>query len=219
MTDHIRGCKVHFGQCSSSDSIHFEGVEPPVLLIGYWPLYSPEISSIQKYRISVDIQVNLPSLRLAARHDMTERNGYTLLPVIDQDTSGSTSYGAASAPLPSSLSSKRKKGTRNLRPGLFYMFGSRGKYAANKVSVALSDQSESEEQERERIELLEMKPRRTKYRRGRLKSPKSPQSLTARTQMNFNVIEEPILPDDTVQRVSLRYGVPVSTAISIDSRV
>lgn len=98
------------------------------------------------------------------------------------------------------------------------MFGSRGKYAANKVSVALSDQSESEEQERERIELLEMKPRRTKYRRGRLKSPKSPQSLTARTQMNFNVIEEPILPDDTVQRVSLRYGVPVSTAISIDSR-
>ena len=148
---------------------------------------------------------------------MTSRNGYTRLPVIDQDTSGSTSYGAASAPLPTSLSSKRKKGTRALRPGLFYMFGSRGKYAANQVSVALSDQSESE-QERERIELIEMKPRRSKYRRGRLKSPKSPQSSTTRTKMNFNVIEEPILPDDTVQRVSLRYGVPVSIVIQIAER-
>ncbi len=150
---------------------------------------------------------------------MTSRNGYTRLPVVDQDTSGSTSYGAASAPLPTSLSSKRKKqGTRTLRPGLFYMFGSRGKYAANQVSVALSDQSESE-QERERIELIEMKPRRSKYRRGRLKSPKSPQSSTARTKMNFNVIEEPILPDDTVQRVSLRYGVPVSIVIQIAKSV
>ena len=148
---------------------------------------------------------------------MTSRNGYTRLPVVDQDTSGSTSYGAASAPLPTSLSSKRKKGTRALRPGLFYMFGSRGKYAANQVSVALSDQSESE-QERERIELIEMKPRRSKYRRGRLKSPKSPQSSTTRTKMNFNVIEEPILPDDTVQRVSLRYGVPVSIVIQIAER-
>ena len=89
------------------------------------------------------------------------------------------------------------------------MFGSRGKYASNYVSVALSDQSESE-QERERIELIEMKPRRSKHRRARLKSPKSPRSSTARTKMNFNVIEEPILPDDTVQRVALRYGVPVS---------
>ena len=91
------------------------------------------------------------------------------------------------------------------------MFGARGKYAANQVSVALSDKSESE-QERERIELIEMKPRRTKYRRGRLKSPKSPHTSTTKTKMNFNVIEEPILPDDTVLRVSLRYGVPVSTA-------
>ena len=145
---------------------------------------------------------------------MTSKNGYTRLPVIDQDTSGSTSYGAASAPLPSSLSGRRKKGSRALRPGLFYNFGSRGKYAANTFSVALSDQSESE-REGERIELIEMKPRRSKYRRARLKSPRSPRSSTIRTKMNFNVIEEPILPDDTVQRVALRYGVPVSTTNSI----
>ena len=141
---------------------------------------------------------------------MNSRNGYTRLPVVDQDTSGSTSYGAASAPLPiGSLSSRRKKSSRtptSLRPGLFQMFGSRGKYAANHVSVALADQSESE-QERERIELTDFKPKRMK-RRGRLKSPKSPH--VSQTKMNFNVIEEPILPDDTVQRVSLRYGVPVS---------
>lgn len=143
---------------------------------------------------------------------MTTKNGYTRLPVVDPDTSGSTSYGGtASAPVPSSLSSsKRRKGSRTpttLRPGLFYMFGSRGKYAANHVSVALADQSESE-QERERIELTEIKPRKSKHRRTRMKSPKSPR--ISRTRMNFNVIEEPILPDDTVQRVSLRYGVPVS---------
>ena len=87
------------------------------------------------------------------------------------------------------------------------MFGSRGKYAANHISASLADQSESE-QERERIELTDFKPKKSKHRRARLKSPKSPRF--ARTKMNFNVIEEPILPDDTVQRVSLRYGVPVS---------
>lgn len=86
------------------------------------------------------------------------------------------------------------------------MFGSRGKYAANHVSVSLADQSESE-QERERIELTDFRLKKVK-RRARLKSPKSPHST--RTKMNFNVIEEPILPNDTVQRVSLRYGVPVS---------
>ena len=89
------------------------------------------------------------------------------------------------------------------------MFGNRGKYAGNHVSVSLADQSESE-QEGERIELTDFKPRKTKHRRSRLKSPKSPKTPQSRTKMNFNVIEEPILPDDTVQRVSLRYGVPVS---------
>ena len=141
---------------------------------------------------------------------MTSKNGYTRLPVVDPDTSGSTSYGAASAPMPILHHGRRKKGSRTptaLRPGLFYMFGSRGKYAANHVSASLADQSESE-QERERIELTDFKPRKSKYRRARLKSPKSPR--VSKPKMNFNVIEEPILPDDTVQRVSLRYGVPVS---------
>ena len=142
---------------------------------------------------------------------MTSRNGYRRLPVVDQDTSGSTSYGAASAPLPSK---PRKKGASSrtptsLRPGLFYMFGSRGKYAANHIPASLADQSESE-QDGERIELIDLKPRKTKHRRARLKSPKSPHASNSRSKMNFNVIEEPILPDDTVQRVSLRYGVPVS---------
>ena len=96
------------------------------------------------------------------------------------------------------------------------MFGSRGKYAANHASVSLVDQSESE-QDGERIELIDMKPRKTKHRRTRLKSPKSPHSSSSRTKMNFNVIEEPILPDDTVQRVSLRYGVAVSVNYAIYS--
>ena len=140
---------------------------------------------------------------------MSTRNGYMRLPTKDHDTSESPSYGAASAPAAGGLSSRRKKVPKNLRPGLFYMFGERGKY----VSTAL-EQSESDV-EGEHIELIDLKPRKVRTRRSRLKSsPKTPKlggPTTSRTcKPKIILIEEPILPDDTIQRVSLRYGCPVS---------
>lgn len=112
------------------------------------------------------------------------RNGYTRLPTADPDSSSGVD--------------RRKRLPKSLRPGLFYMFGDRGKY--------VDDRSESEET----IELREMKPRRPKHRR--LRGPKSPKSpRTSRVKVKFNIIEEPILPGDTVQRVALRYGCHVST--------
>lgn len=107
------------------------------------------------------------------------RNGYIRLPTVDPDSSEAVE--------------RKKKLTKTLRPGLFYMFGDRGRYADHC--------SESEET----IELREVKPRRPKHRR--LRGPKSPKSpKTPRIKQKFNVIEEPILPGDTVQRVALRYG-------------
>lgn len=107
------------------------------------------------------------------------RNGYTRLPTVDPDSSEALE--------------RRKKLAKTLRPGLFYMFGDRGRYADH--------YSESEET----IELREVKPRRPKHRR--LRGPKSPKSpKTPRIKQKFNIIEEPILPGDTVQRVALRYG-------------
>lgn len=109
------------------------------------------------------------------------KNGYTRLPTVDPDSPES--------------SERKGKAPRSLRPGLFYMFGDRGKY--------LRDHSDSED-----IEMTEMRPRRPKRR---LRSPKSPKSTT---KMKYNTIEEPILPGDTVQRVALRYGCPVSFLLS-----
>ena len=112
------------------------------------------------------------------------KNGYTRLPTVDQDTAESGGH-------------KSKMAPRSLRPGLFYMFGERGRYVA--------EHSESEE-----IELVEMKPKRQKHRRVRTpKSPKSPRTPKSK-QPRINTIVEPILPGDTVQRVALRYGCPVS---------
>ena len=123
------------------------------------------------------------------------KNDYTKLSTVDPDilTAEGTGGGQKSKMAP----------PRSLRPGLFYMFGERGRYAA--------EHSESEE-----IELMEMKPRRQKHRRVRTpKSPESPKTLKSK-QPRVNLIVEPILPGDTVQRVALRYGCPVS---DLDYRV
>ena len=156
------------------------------------------------------------------------KNGYTRLPTADPDQvegAGATGgYGGiqfgphrdwdTAGPQIRNGKSK-KKGSLNQRPGLFHMFGDRWKYAANHVSAALASQSESEH-EAERIELTEIKPKRPKLRRGRLKSnSRSPKMLKSRQKFRFHIIEEPILPGDTVQRVALRYGCPVSAYVHI----
>lgn len=155
------------------------------------------------------------------------RNGYTRLPTVDPDKDIPNSAGVvisgphrdqdAALKLNNPRVSKGKKknpvSPLPSRPGLFYMFGDRGKYAANHVSVAIASQSESEH-EAERIELMELKAKRPKHRRGRLKSgssnsAKSPKAKS-RPRLKFTIIEEPILPGDTLERVALRYNCPVS---------
>ena len=155
------------------------------------------------------------------------RNGYTRLPTVDPDVvegSGATgSYGgvqygphrdldpAVYQELNSRGGKSKKSPGLNHRPGLFHMFGDRWKYAANHVSVAIASQSESE-QEAEKIELTEIRSKRPKLRRGRIKSnSKSPKSAKSKQpRFKFNIVEEPILPGDTVHRVALRYSCPVS---------
>ncbi len=118
------------------------------------------------------------------------RNGYTRLPTVDPDQP-KTQQPQADTKRP------RRHPPQNLRPGLFYMFGERGRYVV--------DHSESEE-----IEMREIKPpRRPKHRK--LRSPKSPKTL--KPKLKWSVVVEPILPDDTVQRVALRYGCSVSDDI------
>lgn len=91
---------------------------------------------------------------------------------------------------------RRRKLPKSLRPGLFYMFGERGKYVADSASE-------------EEIELTEIKAGEKRWRRP--KSPKSPKSpKTQKSQKAKHKIREPIQEGDTVQRVALRYGVPVS---------
>lgn len=160
---------------------------------------------------------------------LASRNGYTRLPMVDPDIiegSGATGgYGGvqygphrdldavAGKELNNSSrggKSKNKKPSLNHKPGLFHMFGDRWKYAANHVSVAIASHSESE-QDAEKIELTEIRSKRPKLRRGRVKSSsKSPKSAKSKQQrFKFSIVEEPILPGDTVQRVALRYSCPV----------
>ena len=95
---------------------------------------------------------------------------------------------------------KRRKLPKSLRPGLFYMFGERGKFAGERGS-------ESEEE----IELTEMKGEK-RWRRPKIpKSPKSPKSpKLKKAKLKIKYISEPVQDGDTVQRMALRYGVPVS---------
>ncbi|KAL5482276.1 hypothetical protein EMCRGX_G022582 [Ephydatia muelleri] len=77
---------------------------------------------------------------------------------------------------------------KSLRPGLFFMFGDRGK---NYV-VSESDS--------EGIEMTELNRKRKKPKR---RKPKSPKEGTCKSPFVF--IEEQVLPGDTLQRVALRY--------------
>lgn len=95
---------------------------------------------------------------------------------------------------------RRRKIPKSLRPGLFYMFGERGKYVAGSCSE-------------EEIELTEIKAGEKRWRRP--KSPKSPKSPKTplkqkKTKHKIRLIDEPVQEGDTLQRVALRYGVPVS---------
>ena len=136
---------------------------------------------------------------------MSSKYGYSKLSTVDPDSfTANSNYGAAANPVPDPILKKKrvKMAPRNLRPGLFYQFGDRGK------KFVSGGHSESDH---EGIELLDLKPRRTKLKRGRLKSPRSPGSKTTSYSRTRTVlVEEPILPGDTVQRVALRYGCRVS---------
>ncbi len=137
---------------------------------------------------------------------MNSRYGYSQLPTVDPDSLASSSnYGAAANPTPDPILKKKRPKVvpRPLRPGLFVQFGDRGRFA-EKV------QSESDH---EAMELVEIKPRRAKLRRGKPKSPNSKGTSYSRSRMVL--VEEPILPGDTVLRVALRYGCRVSVRVPV----
>lgn len=117
-------------------------------------------------------------------HDMSSKskNGYVRLSTVDPDENPSPS------PKEGVLNPSQQQ-PANLRPGLFVMF------SKHRRPQAL-ERSESEE-----IEMTRMKPRRSKHRK-----PKSPSTKRPKQE----IVEEPLLPGDTLQRVSLRYGCPVS---------
>ena len=123
---------------------------------------------------------------------MSKKNGYVRIPTEDPFLQNSTS--------------RKAKVPKSLRPGLFYMFGNRGRFAV--------DHSDSE---KENVELKEMRPRRPKHRKS--KSPKSPQNKQPKQKLVMTCIEEPILQGDTVQRIALRYGCPVSELYEYDKGV
>lgn len=110
---------------------------------------------------------------------MTTKNGYVRLPTADADERDPV------IAQPKSIASKPP----NLRPGLYASFGK------NRRVTTVSDQEE--------LEMVKIKPRRTKH-----KKPRSPS--TKIRPMRVNIIEEPLLPGDSLQRVALRYGCPVS---------
>lgn len=132
---------------------------------------------------------------------MSSRYGYSKLSTVDPDSIVSSSnYGAAANPMPDPILKKKRPKVvpRPLKPGLFYQFGDRGRYTEKAQS----------ESDREAMELVEIKPRRVKLRRGKPKSPNG--KGTSYSRSKTVLVEEPILPGDTVLRVALRYGCRVS---------
>ena len=85
--------------------------------------------------------------------------------------------------MPEVLRSQQLASAQFPRPGLFVMF------SKHRRPQAL------EKSESEKIEM-------TKHRK-----PKSPSTKKPKQQ---EIVEEPVLPGDSLQRVSLRYGCPVS---------
>lgn len=171
-------------------------------------LASLHLARIISGRVSHAHVIELSSGKMTS---FQSRNGYSRLPIADPDVAEGSVEARGYGPhrdWDRVATQGRKKGT--VKPGLFHMFGDRWKYAANHMSVAIASQSESEH-EAERVELMEIRPKRPKLRRGRIKSSgKSPKTSEGKQKFRFNIIEEPILPGDTVQRVALRYSCPVS---------
>lgn len=110
-----------------------------------------------------------------------KKNGYVQVPTVDSDEAPST---IEQKPFPQSTS-----WTNRLKPGLFISFGKDRHHV----------QSESEE-----VEMSTFKRKKPRHKRS--KSSKSPTTKKPLVE----VVEEPLLPGDTIQRVSLRYACPVS---------
>lgn len=145
-----------------------------------------------KDAIGEEIEVDRTSTARETTSIMFGKNGYSRLPTEDPGKAERVEGEACG-----------KRGPRDLRPGVFYMFGQRARYAAA--------HSESEEMELSEVKLPAH--RRPKHRRHKSpKSPKTPTSAGKGFRPRFTLIEEPILPGDTVQRVALRYSCPVSAA-------
>ena len=112
---------------------------------------------------------------------MTHKNGYVQVPTFDSDE----------GPPPFQQKSLPNSNTwiNRLKPGLFINFGK------DRHQV----QSESEE-----VEMATFKRKKPRHKRS--KGSKSPTTK----KPPIEVILEPLLPGDTIQRVSLRYACPVS---------
>ena len=126
---------------------------------------------------------------------MAKRNGYMRVPTADPYPVTHTRMKDAE---------KRRKLPKSLRPGLYYAFGERGKYMEVRDSGS------------EEIELAEMTGDK-RWRKPRSpKSPKSPKTpKLKKTKPKIRYIHEPVQDGDTVQRVALRYGVPVSKLTNV----
>ena len=117
-------------------------------------------------------------------------NGYMLVPTSEPQPNPVTQVRMKDVE-----TQRRKKMTKGPRPGIFYMFGDRGKYVMDSGS--------------EEIELTEIKGAEKRWRRP--KSPKSPKTpKLKKPKHKIRLIHEPVQEGDTLQRVALRYGVPVS---------
>ena len=114
--------------------------------------------------------------------NLVKKNGYMKLPTVDPDDTQDLFH------------DRKRNGpdSLDLKPGLFVMFSKERRNLP----------SESEE-----IEMAEMKKKKPKHRK--LKSPKSPKSPNTK-KTRQEIIEEPLLSGDTIQRVSIRYACPVS---------
>ncbi len=117
----------------------------------------------------------------SAMSSLKKKNGYIRVPGIDPDDHH----------VATEHTRLKNNKPPDLKPGLFVQFG--------KDRMSRPQVSESED-----IEMKDLKPRK-KHRKP--KSPKSPTSHRFRQEM----INEPILEGDTIQRISLRYSCPVST--------
>jgi hypothetical protein len=113
-----------------------------------------------------------------------KKNGYMLLPTADPDRE--------SQKLLEPATTERQNELDDYKPGLFV------KFSKDRHRKEYNSGSE------EKIEMTEL--RRKKPKSKKLKSPKSPISKRPR----YQIIEEPLLPGDTIQRISLRYSCPVA---------